>query len=118
MDTLKRSWYLSRDYFSLANISSQAVNIYKSVHTSLNVYVCVCVFFFSCRVEFPAILFQVLALVVEDVRQHSMEICLAPIRWNHETSSWVFSLLMQGVSTLEIRVEYVLFPAAVKVQSE
>ena len=79
--------------------------------------VCVC-FFFSCRVEFPAILFQVLALVVEDVRQHSMEICLAPIRWNHETSSWVFSLLMQGFSTLEIRVEYVLFPAAVKVQSE
>ena len=39
---------MSRDYFPLANISSQAVNIYKSVHASLNVCVCVCVcvFFF------------------------------------------------------------------------
>ena len=118
MDTLKRSWYLSRDYFPLANISSQAVNIYKSVPASLNVCVCVCVFFFSCRLEFPAILFQVLALVVEDVRQHSMEICLAPMRWNHETSSWVFSLLMQVYSTLDILAGVVLFPAAFKIWSE
>ena len=105
--------FLSSKYFF-----SSGQHLQKCTYLFKRVCVCVCVFFFSCRVEFPAILFQVLALVVEDVRQHSMEICLAPIRWNHETSSWVFSLLMQGFSTLEIRVEYVLFPAAVKVQSE
>ena len=81
------SWCLSRDYFPPANISFLDANILS------NKYRCVLSFWFM-KFRISCIFFQVLAFVVEDAHQHSMEMCYAPTRWIHATTRWVFSLLM------------------------
>ena len=70
------------------------------------------------KFRISCIFFQVLAFVVEDAHQHSMEMCYAPTRWIHATTRWVFSLLMWWYSTLEIRAKNVLFSAAPEVRVE